>query len=105
MFPLQLRNLDKVARHVKVTHEESPYFSLSCQKLAGSKVAPGMEITYQITFTPDEKKVQMQLVFIINARYICIVNCHTYVLIVIIHTPLCRTMNMSWCVSQSVKSS
>ena len=57
MFPLLLRNLDKVARHVKITHEESPYFSLSCQKLAGSKVAPGMEITYQITFTPDEKKV------------------------------------------------
>ena len=59
VFPLQLRNLDKVARHIKVTHDESPYFSVSCQKLAGSKVAPGMEITYQITFTPDENKVAM----------------------------------------------
>ena len=57
-FPLQLRNLDKVARLVKVTHQESPYFNVTCQKLSGSKVAPGMEITYHVVFTPDERKVQ-----------------------------------------------
>ena len=62
VFPLQLRNLDKVARHIKVTYDESPYFTVTCQKLAGSKVAPGMEITYQITFTPDENKVNGLLV-------------------------------------------
>lgn len=56
-FPLQLRNLDKVARHIKVTYDESPYFSVTSQKLSGSKVAPGMEINYQIIFTPDENKV------------------------------------------------
>ena len=56
-FPLQLRNLDRVARHIKVTSEVSPYFSLSCQKLPGAKIAPGMEITYSIIFTPEEKKV------------------------------------------------
>ena len=57
-FPLQLRNLDKVARNIKVTCEESPYFTVNCQKPAGSKVAPGMEITFAVIFTPDEKKVQ-----------------------------------------------
>ena len=57
-FPLQLRNLDKVARNIKVTSEESPYFTVNCQKPAGSKVAPGMEITFTVIFTPDEKKVQ-----------------------------------------------
>ena len=64
-FPLQLRNLDKVARNVKVTSEESPYFSVTCQKPAGSKVAPGMEITFTVVFTPDEKKVQ-------NLKQFCI---------------------------------
>ena len=57
-FPLKFRNLDTVARHIKVTGEESPYFKVVCQRpAAGNKVAPGMEITYNIVFTPDEKKV------------------------------------------------
>ena len=56
-FPLLLRNLDKVARNVKITCEDSPYFSVTCQRPAGSKVAPGMEITFTVLFTPDEKKV------------------------------------------------
>ena len=47
----------QVARHLKVTHEDSPYFRVVCQRPAGSKVAPGMEVTYLILFTPDEKKV------------------------------------------------
>ena len=47
----------QVARHIKVTHEESPYFTVVCQKPLVSKVAPGMEATYNIVFTPDEKKV------------------------------------------------
>ena len=38
-------------------HEDSPYFGVVCQRPAGSKVAPGMEVTYLILFTPDEKKV------------------------------------------------
>lgn len=56
-FPLLLRNLDKVARNVKITCEDSPYFNITCQKSAGSKVAPGMEIMFTVLFTPDEKKV------------------------------------------------
>ena len=56
-FPLLLRNLDKVARNVKITCEDSPYFSVSCHRPAGSKVAPGMEITFTLLFTPVEKKV------------------------------------------------
>jgi hydrocephalus-inducing protein len=55
-FPLNFRNNDRVARHLKVTHEDSPYFRAVCQRPAGSKVAPGMEVTYLILFTPDEKK-------------------------------------------------
>lgn len=56
-FPVTFRNNDTVARHLKVTHEGSPYFSLRCQKPVGSKVAPGMETTYNVVFTPDEEKV------------------------------------------------
>ena len=75
-FPLNFRNNDRVrlgprgssgenstlcclqvARHLQVTHEDSPYFRAVCQRPAGSKVAPGMEVTYIIHFTPDEKKV------------------------------------------------
>ena len=55
-FPLQLRNNDRVARVIKVTHQDSPYFSVSCQKSTGSKVAPGMETTCLVSFTPDERK-------------------------------------------------
>ena len=48
----------QVARHLKITHEDSPYFRVVCQRPAGSKVAPGMEANYLVIFTPDEKKVQ-----------------------------------------------
>lgn len=68
-FPLLLRNLDKVARNVKVTSEESPYFSVACQRPAGSKVAPGMEITYTVMFTPDQKKVHTQSIRIYTCTY------------------------------------
>lgn len=79
-FPLILRNLDKVhhtvcnmtlinahlclyqvARHVKVTQKESSYFSVCCSKPSGHKVAPGMEIVYNISFTPDDEKVHVHI--------------------------------------------
>ena len=47
----------QVARHVKVTQKDSPYFKVVSNKPAGRKVAPGMEVIYNITFTPDENKV------------------------------------------------
>ena len=50
-----------VARNLRVTGEESPYFKISCQRLIGSKVAPGMEAMYIMTFTPDENKVGLIL--------------------------------------------
>ena len=62
-FPLLLRNLDKVARNVKVTSEDSPYFTVTCQRPAGSKVAPGMEIMFTVVFTPDEKKVHLYRIY------------------------------------------
>jgi hydrocephalus-inducing protein len=52
-FPLILRNSDRFARHVKVVQEESPYFSLQTPNHPGGKVAPGMEVVYNVVFTPD----------------------------------------------------
>ena len=49
------------ARHLKITHEDSPYFRVVCQRPAGSKVAPGMEASYLVIFTPDEKKVHVHV--------------------------------------------
>ena len=60
-FPLRFRNLDVVARNIRVTGEESPYFKTTCQRLIGSKVAPGMEVIYNVTFTPDENKVGVMM--------------------------------------------
>ena len=78
-FPLLLRNLDKVARNVKVTYEESPYYSVTCQKPAGSKVAPGMEITFTVIFTPDEKKVQSVLNCCLSSNFFMSwEKCHIY---------------------------
>ena len=57
-FPVRFRNLDVVARNLRVTGEESPYFRITCQRLIGAKVAPGMEVVYNIVFTPDENKVR-----------------------------------------------
>ncbi|EDO47363.1 predicted protein, partial [Nematostella vectensis] len=54
--PLQLRNRDKVARLVKVTQTDSPYFKIISPHDVGHKVAPGMDTTFIIQFTPDEKK-------------------------------------------------
>ena len=70
----------QVARHLKVAHEDSPYFKTECQRAAGSKVAPGMEVTYVIFFTPDEKKVHVQHVYktymymYIHGKYMCIAH-------------------------------
>lgn len=49
------------ARHVRVVQEDSPYFALQSPKQAGvaGKVAPGMEVTYTVVFTPDDTKVSM----------------------------------------------
>ena len=46
-----------MARYLKVTHDDSPYFKIVCQKMSGSKVAPGMEALYSLLFMPDENKV------------------------------------------------
>ena len=47
----------KFARHVKVIQEDSPYFSLLAPSHPGGKVAPGMEVTYTVVFTPDNTVV------------------------------------------------
>ena len=52
------------ARHVHVVQEDSPYFALQSPKQAGAagKVAPGMEVTYTVVFTPDDTKVSVSVV-------------------------------------------
>jgi hypothetical protein len=47
----------QIARLVKVTQTDSPYFKINSPLDVGHKVAPGMDTTFIIQFTPDEKKV------------------------------------------------
>ena len=74
----------QITRHLKVVHEDSPYFKVVCQKPVENKVAPGMEAVYLIIFTPDENKVSFQYMYIdvyrcIIYAYLCIRPIHLYV--------------------------
>lgn len=60
-FPLKFRNLDSVAHNLRVTGEDSPYFSITCQRPVGMKIAPGMEVIYDIIFTPEQNKVKIAI--------------------------------------------
>jgi len=51
---LRFRNSDYVARRIKVNAPKSPYFSISGPKRSASKVATGMEVSFVITFKPQE---------------------------------------------------
>lgn len=55
--------LFQIARLVKVTQTDSPYFKIISPHDIGHKVAPGMDTTFIIQFTPDEKKVCDKPVF------------------------------------------
>ena len=46
----------QVARLVKVTQTDSPYFKIISPHDVGHKVAPGMDTIFIIQFTPDGKK-------------------------------------------------
>ena len=47
----------QVARLVKITQTDSPYFNIISPADVGHKVAPGMDTVFLIKFTPDEKRV------------------------------------------------
>ena len=49
-----LRNNDNVARRVKILQPESTFFQIVLNGKPGSKVAPGMFISYTLSFTPEE---------------------------------------------------
>ncbi|KAJ1445550.1 hypothetical protein M885DRAFT_473458 [Pelagophyceae sp. CCMP2097] len=57
---LRFRNNDHVARRIKVLQPKSPYFDVSgprgrgAEPLKQSKVAPGMEVCFTVTFRPQE---------------------------------------------------
>eukprot|EP00290_Baffinella_frigidus_P052882 CAMPEP_0180350034 /NCGR_PEP_ID=MMETSP0989-20121125/5784_1 /TAXON_ID=697907 /ORGANISM="non described non described, Strain CCMP2293" /LENGTH=201 /DNA_ID=CAMNT_0022339391 /DNA_START=1 /DNA_END=603 /DNA_ORIENTATION=+ len=53
---ISFRNNDTVARRVKIVQPESPFFEVALAKAnVASKVAPGMDITYVLKFTPEER--------------------------------------------------
>ncbi|KAM9376113.1 hydrocephalus-inducing protein-like [Pholidichthys leucotaenia] len=61
-LPLVLRNTDKISRHVKLDHQDSPYFHVESPESA--PVAPGLTTSYEVLFTPQENKdYHHQLVF------------------------------------------
>lgn len=54
---MKLIFLLKVLRHVKLEQQESEDFFVVGPVNSGSKVAPGMSITFTVGFTPKENKV------------------------------------------------
>ena len=54
---MNFNNFVQIARLVKVTQTDSPYFKIISPLDVGHKVAPGMDTTFTIQFSPDEKKV------------------------------------------------
>uniref|UniRef100_A0A8D0G7T0 HYDIN/VesB/CFA65-like Ig-like domain-containing protein n=1 Tax=Sphenodon punctatus TaxID=8508 RepID=A0A8D0G7T0_SPHPU len=66
--PLILRNNDKIPRLVKVVLESSPYFKVISPNNVCHKVAPGMQSTFRIIFTPEENKDYFHEVTCITER-------------------------------------
>ncbi|XP_061450040.1 hydrocephalus-inducing protein homolog isoform X1 [Rhineura floridana] len=66
--PLILRNNDKIPRLVKVVLESSPYFRVISPNDVCNKVAPGMQSTFRILFTPEENKDYFHEVTCITER-------------------------------------
>ncbi|CAF1106189.1 unnamed protein product [Rotaria sordida] len=54
--PLLLRNNDKVARVVKVSQADTPYFTIIAPPNAFQKVAPGVALVFRIQFKPEEQR-------------------------------------------------
>eukprot|EP00048_Salpingoeca_helianthica_P006582 m.100402 g.100402 ORF g.100402 m.100402 type:complete len:4697 (-) comp14058_c0_seq1:25-14115(-) len=55
-LPLTFRNVDKIGRRIRLQALESPYFKIVAPPAAAGKVAPGMDITFKILFSPDDVK-------------------------------------------------
>ncbi|QDZ25387.1 hypothetical protein HOP50_17g79270 [Chloropicon primus] len=70
---LSLRNIDTVARRVKVLPLQTSFFSIkriqnSKKKDSTSKVAAGMEVKYQITFKPETKDDYTSDIVVVTER-------------------------------------
>ncbi len=48
----------QVARLIKVTETDSPYFKVISPSDVGNKVAPGMDKVFMLQFTADQKQVR-----------------------------------------------
>ena len=55
-LPVAFRNIDSVARSLRVLPLESPYFEVVAPQSTANKVAPGVEVVYTVKFTPDTEK-------------------------------------------------
>ncbi|KAI3370851.1 hypothetical protein L3Q82_007368 [Scortum barcoo] len=55
-LPLLLLNNDKVSRQVRLELQDSEYFHVVGPEDTCSKVAPGMSVTFTVSFTPQENK-------------------------------------------------
>ena len=94
-FPLFLRNLDVVARRIKVTIGKSEYFSVVSKAPLQSKVAPGMEMAYIINFTPNSNE----------AKFPAIKISHTAFHGMLCFTPIARITLMTWFASLRERNS
>lgn len=61
-----LCNFLQVARLIKVTQTDSPYFKILSPSDVGHKVAPGMDKVFMIQFTADQRKVSHQEIFAVK---------------------------------------
>lgn len=55
-LPLQLHNVDSVARRIRVLDANSQYFQVVPPPNAADKVAPGVSLTFVVRFFPDEAR-------------------------------------------------
>ncbi|TPX54724.1 hypothetical protein PhCBS80983_g05802 [Powellomyces hirtus] len=54
---INFRNNDKIPRRMKIAPIDNPFFSITgdkCDNLQSGKIAPGMDVSYVLHFTPEE---------------------------------------------------
>lgn len=56
---------DKVARIVKVSQVDTPYFTIVAPANAYQKVAPGVALVFRIQFKPEEQRVCIHIIFLL----------------------------------------
>ena len=99
--PVSLRNLDVVTRNIKVVLKDSPCFSVAGRTPSGTKVAPGMEVTFIIRFIPDQQKVSF---FLHSPPKLSFLQCTKSPQNSLVFVCSLRTIQKSWFVWQTERS-